>query len=71
VKKHIESFDGAPRDECLNVHQFVSRDDARNQIESSRIDYNGQGQHSAPGNMRPSEFSTPRQGKLASEAAKV
>jgi len=29
----IESFNGRLRDECLNVHQFVSLDDARRKIE--------------------------------------
>ena len=37
---HIESFNGRLRDECLNVHQFVSLDDARQKIEAWRHDYN-------------------------------
>lgn len=37
---HLESFDGRLRDECLNVHQFVSLADARAKIEAWRIDYN-------------------------------
>jgi hypothetical protein len=37
---HIESFNGRLRDECLNVTQFLSLDDAREQIERWRIDYN-------------------------------
>jgi putative transposase len=31
---HIESFNGRLRDECLNVNQFVSLDDARQKIEA-------------------------------------
>jgi putative transposase len=37
---HIESFNGRLRDECLNVMQFLSIDDARAKIEAWRIDYN-------------------------------
>jgi putative transposase len=36
----IESFNGRLRDECLNVHQFTSIEDARTKIEAWRIDYN-------------------------------
>jgi putative transposase len=68
---HIESVNGRLRDECLNVHQFVSLEDARDQIESWRIDSNGQRPHGSLGNLTPSEFATLRQGKQASEAAKV
>ncbi|MCS4280371.1 transposase InsO family protein [Stenotrophomonas rhizophila] len=34
----IESFDGSLRDECLNMHWFLSLDDARQKIESWRVD---------------------------------
>jgi transposase InsO family protein len=37
---HIESFSGRLRDECLNVMQFMSLDDARAKIEAWRVDYN-------------------------------
>ena len=36
----IESFNGRWRDECLNVHQFTSLDDAKAKIEAWRLDYN-------------------------------
>jgi integrase-like protein len=36
----IEAFNGRLRDECLNVHQFTSIEDARDKIEAWRIDYN-------------------------------
>ena len=34
---HIESFNGRLRDECLNVHQFTSMEDARAKIEAWRL----------------------------------
>jgi putative transposase len=39
---YIESFNGKLRDECLNVHQFISLDDAKAKIEAWRRDYNDQ-----------------------------
>lgn len=36
----IESFNGRLRDECLNVHEFMPSDDAREKLEAWRIDYN-------------------------------
>jgi len=56
------SFNGRLRDECLNVHQFVSLEDAREKIEAWRLDYNQQRPHSALGHLTPSEFVTHRQG---------
>ena len=37
---HIESFNGRLRDECLNVMQFETIEDAIEKIEAWRIDYN-------------------------------
>ncbi len=37
---HIESFNGRLRDECPNVMQFESIEDAIEKIEAWRIDYN-------------------------------
>ena len=37
---YIESFNGSLRDECLNVHWFLSLDDARTKIETWWRDYN-------------------------------
>jgi putative transposase len=68
---HIESFNGRLRDECLNVNQFISLDDAREQIERWRVDYNVHRPHSSLGNLTPGEFAKLRQGKQASEAVKV
>jgi putative transposase len=65
---HIESFNGRLRDECLNVHQFVSLDDVRAKIEAWRRDYNQHRPHSALGHLKPSEFITHRQGLRSVEA---
>jgi transposase InsO family protein len=45
----IESSNGLLRDECLNVHQFVSLDDVRRKIETWRHDYNDDRPHSSLG----------------------
>jgi putative transposase len=58
---HIESFNGRLRDECLNVQQFFSLDDARAKREAWRRDYNEVRPHSALGHLTPREFVTQRQ----------
>ena len=52
----IESFNGSFRDECLNIHWFLSLDDARQKIEQWRQDYNRFRPHSSLGNITPDEF---------------
>lgn len=52
----IESFNGSLRDECLNVHWFLSLEDAREKIEHWRVDYNEFRPHSSLGDRTPSEF---------------
>lgn len=52
----IESFNGSLRDECLNVHWFLSLSDAREKIERWRVDYNEFRPHSSQGNLTLSEF---------------
>lgn len=52
----IESFNGSFRDECLNVHWFLSLDDARDKIEHWRIEYNEDRPHSSLGNVTPKEY---------------
>lgn len=66
---HIESFNDQLRDECLNVMQFLSIDDARAKIEARRIDYNAHRSHSSLGNLTPSEFARKRQGNRTAEVA--
>ncbi len=51
-----ESFNGRLRDECLNVNEFESIDQARHKIEAWRIDYNEQRPHGALGHLTPSEY---------------
>ncbi len=64
----IESFNGRLRDECLNVHQFLSLDDARRKIEAWRRDYNQHRPHSSLGRLTPNEFATHRQASRTAEA---
>ncbi len=49
----IESFNGKFRAECLNVHWFMSLDDARQKMEEWRRDYNHVRPHSAIGQKPP------------------
>ena len=49
------------RDECLNVHQFMSLDDARVIIEAWRVDENHRRPHSSLGHLTPNEFVIQRQ----------
>jgi transposase InsO family protein len=55
---YIESFNGKFREECLNEHWFLAMDDARETIESWRLDYNQVRPHSALGYRTPEEFAT-------------
>jgi putative transposase len=57
----IEAFNGRLRDECLNVHQFTSIEDARAKIEAWRVDYNARRPHSSLGRLTPNEFVAQRQ----------
>src|SRR5688572_1582911 len=64
---HIESFNSRLRDECLNVMQFMSIEDARAKIEAWRIDYNRHRPHSSLGHLTPSELIHNRQVTRRSE----
>jgi len=55
---HIESFNGSFRDECLNVHWFMSLDDAKTKIEAWRRDYNEFRPHSSLTHLTPAEFAS-------------
>jgi putative transposase len=57
----IESFNGRLRDECLNVHQFISLAEAQHIIEAWRLDYNQRRPHSSLGHLTPNEFVAQRQ----------
>ena len=60
---HIESFNGRLRDECLNVHQFCSLDDARAKIEAWLRDYNERRPHSSLGYLTPRQFAQAHEAK--------
>lgn len=65
----IESFNGRLRDECLNVHQFTSLDDARRKIAAWRFGYNQRRPHGSLGHLTPNEFVRQRQEAWAIENA--
>ena len=53
---HIESFNGSLRDECLNVHWFTSLTDAKEKLDTWRIDYNESRPHKALDHRTPREY---------------
>ena len=64
----IESFNGTLRDECLNLHWFLSLADAKRTIESWRKDYNSVRPHSSLGGLTPAEYAgshSPSEERLA------
>ena len=65
----VEAFNGRLRDECLNVHQFTSMEDAREKIEAWRVDYNARRPHSSLGHLTPNEFVAQRQAERTAIAA--
>lgn len=52
----IESFNGKLRDECLNVNTFLDLAEAKEIIESWRIEYNNWRPHRALENLSPVEW---------------
>jgi putative transposase len=54
----VESFNGTFRDECLNVHWFDTLAEAKQLIESWRMEYNESRPHRALGDRTPSEFAS-------------
>ena len=61
----VESFNGRLRDECLNVHWFLSIADARAKIEAWRRDYNESRPHTSLGWMTPVEYAAAAAAKAA------
>jgi len=53
---HVESFNGRARDEFLNLHSFVTLDQARAAAAAWLSDYNEVRPHSSLGNLTPIEF---------------
>lgn len=66
----IESFNGRLRDECLNVNEFATLDQARELLRAWRHDYNHHRPHGSLGHLTPSEFATQGQ-KTGAEAPKL
>lgn len=52
----IESFNGSLRDECLNIHWFLSLEDAQDKLDKWRREYNHERTHSSLNDMTPAEF---------------
>jgi putative transposase len=53
---YIESFNGSFRDECLNVHWFLSLEDAQEKIDLWRAEYNSFRPHSSIGDITPDQM---------------
>jgi len=64
----VESFNGRFRDECLDQHWFRSLDEARDEIERWRQDYNDVRPHSSLGDRTPSEYAAALTGGDATRA---
>ncbi len=64
----IESFNGRLRQECLNLHWFLSLDDAKAKIEAWRQYYNETRPHSALQWESPAHFARKSLPKASSEA---
>jgi putative transposase len=67
----VESFNGRLRDECLNVHQFTSIEDAKTKIEAWPVDYNQRRPHSSLGHLTPDEYAQRRRHSPTAEAASL
>jgi len=52
----VETFNSRFRQECLNEHWSLSVADAPEKIDAWRARYNGEGPHSALGNLAPEDF---------------
>jgi putative transposase len=53
---YVESFNGKFRDECLDLHWFTDLADAKEKIESWRVEYNRVRPHSSLGDATPEAF---------------
>ncbi len=53
---HIKSFNGSLRDERLNAHWFNSLADAKEKLDTRRIDYNETRPHKALDHRTPREY---------------
>ena len=55
----IESFNGRLRDECLNIHWFASLEEAQDQLDACRWDYNEHHPHRALKGLSPRAYAHP------------
>ena len=53
---YIESFNRSFRDECLNLHWFLSLQEAQEKIEAWRQEYNESRPHKALNHLSPSQY---------------
>jgi putative transposase len=63
-----ESFNGKLRDECLGMHWFKNRTEARAVIEGWRREYNEERPHSSLGQLTPTEFARQQTSKILGRA---
>lgn len=52
---YIESFNGRLREECLNQHWFEPLEEAKQVLETWRVEYNTKRPHSSLANLAPAE----------------
>ena len=52
----IQTDNGSLRDECLNIHWFLSLKDAQDKLDNWRREYNHERTHSSLNDMTPAEF---------------
>ncbi|ENS4279939.1 transposase, partial [Salmonella enterica] len=52
----IQTDNGSLRDECLNIHWFLSLEDAQEKLDNWRREYNHERTHSSLNDMTPAEF---------------
>ena len=57
---YVESFNGKFRDECLNAHEFLNLEHARQEIETFREEYNDFRPHQSLDDLTPAEFAARR-----------
>ena len=61
--RHVESFNGRLRDECLNTSWFRTLNDVRSTLAAWPEDYNGERPHSSLDYRTPREFSQQQPGR--------
>jgi putative transposase len=68
-RRYIESLNGKPRDEGLNVQRFLSLADSQAKLERWRIDYNEARPLGSLGHLPPSEYASQRPDQPTAEPA--